>query len=141
MDTSMGITATTQTSSVKTTANNKLNEDDFMLLLLAQLKTQDPLEPMNNQELMGQMTQLNSLASLKSIDESMKSMSFDQQVNYGATLIGKDVTWKTDEGSESGEVTDIIVENNKVYVQIGEKQVSIKDVIGIAGSANINITA
>lgn len=45
--------------------------EQFMQLLLAQLRNQNPLEPMENSEFMGQMTQLNSLQELQKMNDSL----------------------------------------------------------------------
>ncbi len=45
--------------------------EQFMQLLLAQLRNQNPLEPMDNSEFMGQMTQLNSLQELQKMNDSL----------------------------------------------------------------------
>ncbi len=134
-DLSVGVTSTsaTQKSSSTTaqTSKNKLDEDDFMLLLLAQLKTQDPLEPMSNQEMMSQMTQLNSLTSLKSMQEAITKSAYYQQLSYGSSLINKEIGWKNEEEVERGVVTGVIVENNNVYVKVGNKQIAISDILDV----------
>ncbi len=39
------------------TANNAISQDEFVKLFLAQLKYQDPLEPLNNREFLAQLAQ------------------------------------------------------------------------------------
>jgi len=135
---SVGVTSTsaTQTSSTATsqTSKNKLDEDDFMLLLLAQLKTQDPLEPMSNQEMMSQMTQLNSLTALKGMQEAITKSAYYQQLSYGSSLINKEVGWNGEEGVERGVVSGVIVENNNVFVKIGDKQIAISDILDVTAA-------
>ncbi len=46
----------------------------FMAILLAQLRNQNPLEPMDDKELIGQMTQLNSLEELKKISRGIETL-------------------------------------------------------------------
>lgn len=77
-----GTTASTTASS----ANNVMNAfdtDTFMQLLLAELKNQDPLEPMNNSEMVSQMAQLNSLQQLTSISSNIETMK-----DYMEALLG-----------------------------------------------------
>jgi len=135
---SVGVTSTsaTQTSSTATsqTSKNKLDEDDFMLLLLAQLKTQDPLEPMSNQEMMSQMTQLNSLTALKGMQEAITKSAYYQQLSYGSSLINKEVGWNGEEGVERGVVSGVIVENNNVFVKVGDKQIAISDILDVTAA-------
>jgi len=71
------------TVSAATTKTGVFDTDTFMQLLLAELKNQDPLEPMNNSEMVGQMAQLNSLQQLTSISANIETMK-----DYMETLLG-----------------------------------------------------
>lgn len=80
---SSGVTnlaSTTAGTAASTT--NAFDTDTFMKLLLAELKNQDPLEPMKNSEMLGQMAQLNSLQQLTSISSNIETMK-----DYMETLI------------------------------------------------------
>jgi flagellar basal-body rod modification protein FlgD len=47
---------------------------EFMQILLAQLRHQNPMEPMDDKELIGQMTQLNSLQELQKISATLDGL-------------------------------------------------------------------
>jgi flagellar basal-body rod modification protein FlgD len=59
--------AATTNSPQSTSGLSGFDANAFMAILLAQLRNQNPLEPMDDKELIGQMTQLNSLEELKKI--------------------------------------------------------------------------
>ncbi|MDP3830447.1 MAG: flagellar hook capping FlgD N-terminal domain-containing protein, partial [Ignavibacteriaceae bacterium] len=75
-----------------------LGKDDFMKLMLTQLKHQDPLNPMEGSEFAAQLAQFSSLEQLSNLNE-LTAQSIDanyyltQSINntMTATLIGKDV--------------------------------------------------
>lgn len=75
-----------------------LGKDDFMKLMLAQLKNQDPLSPMEGSEFAAQLAQFSSLEQLSNLN-TLTAQSIDanyyltQSINntMTATLIGKDV--------------------------------------------------
>jgi flagellar basal-body rod modification protein FlgD len=78
---------------------NVLGKDDFLKLLLTQLTHQDPFEPLDNAEFIGQMTNFSSLEQLQSIDEGIESsLLLDQSLNnaLSTTLIGRDVVVQAD---------------------------------------------
>lgn len=56
-----------------TTANgsNQLTGNDFMTLLVAQLKNQDPTNPMDPTQFVSQLTQFNSLEQLIGIKQDL----------------------------------------------------------------------
>jgi flagellar basal-body rod modification protein FlgD len=74
--------------------------DQFMTILLAQLKNQDPMEPMKDSDMMTQMTQLNSLQELQSIKAQMDQLTSSNSASYAASLIGKNVKAVLDDGTK-----------------------------------------
>ena len=78
-----------------------MKREDFMLLLLTQLKHQDPLEPMDDQALMTQFTQLNSLEELQGINHKMTDLAQGVSLTEASSLIGKEVMVSTEQGEEA----------------------------------------
>ena len=63
------------TSSTTTTKESgDFTSDDFMELLLIQLQNQNPLDPMDEKEMIVQMSQLNTVSELQQLNETMLSM-------------------------------------------------------------------
>jgi flagellar basal-body rod modification protein FlgD len=62
--------ATTQTSS-----SQSLNKDDFLRLLMAQLRNQDPMNPVNNTEFVAQTAQFSSLEQLQNINTTLGGLA------------------------------------------------------------------
>jgi len=106
---------------------------DFMLLLLTQLQNQNPLEPMKNEEFMSQITQLNSLNELQSIDATMKNLSNSSVLSSAAGLIGRKVNLVS---GESEIVTGIVIDGEQVMLQIGTLQVPLSDVVSVSAQDN-----
>lgn len=83
---------TTGTNSMNGTSNTSstggtgtLNMDDFLQLLVAQLKNQDMYNTMDDSEYMAQMAQFSML-------QAITDMSELSMTSYGVSLIGKEVT-------------------------------------------------
>ena len=72
------MTSTTNVTTSSASAQANVDNDDFMTLLLAQLKNQDPLNPMDSSQMMGQIAQLNSLNALLAMQKSIDSMNQSQ---------------------------------------------------------------
>lgn len=82
----------------KATGKSVLGKDDFMKMLLSQLKNQDPLSPMEGTEFASQLAQFTSLEQLTNMNTSLNTSIeanylLAQSVNNTmmASLIGKEV--------------------------------------------------
>ncbi len=75
--------------------NPDLDKDAFLKLFLAQLKNQDPTNPMQNHELAAQLAQFSSLEKLSSIDTGITNLTKQQDPNKGfdaLAMIGRGVS-------------------------------------------------
>lgn len=66
---------------------------DYMKLLLVQLQNQNPLEPMNNNEMASQLAQFSQLQRLESLSSSFADVLATTNRSYANSLIGKDVSY------------------------------------------------
>ena len=72
----------------------ELGKDQFLKLLVTQLKYQDPLDPMKNDEFIAQTAQFSALEQMQQVNENIaKQSGLYQQVVNAATVqyIGKSV--------------------------------------------------
>ena len=66
---------------------------DYMKILIAQLQHQNPLEPMDNNEMASQLAQLSQLAQIETLNESFATVMANTQRSYANSLIDRDVTF------------------------------------------------
>ncbi|MCV2351870.1 flagellar hook assembly protein FlgD [Paucibacter sp. Y2R2-4] len=84
-------TATPQQS----TKNAADTQDRFLKLLVAQMKNQDPMNPMDNAQVTSQMAQIQTVSGVSTLDTSIKNLSsqFTQmQALQSVSLVGRPVT-------------------------------------------------
>jgi len=78
-------------------ANSKkteLNQDDFLTLMITQLRNQDPFKPMDPAQYVGQLAQFSSVSGLSEMNQQISSLTDSlrgNQVLDGAGLIGRTV--------------------------------------------------
>jgi len=92
-----GSSAQTSTSLYGDKSGEVMGKEDFLTLLVAQLKNQDPMNPDDPTEFTAQLAQFSSLEQLFNINESMDSLtSAQKQSDRFATmdLIGKTVSYE-----------------------------------------------
>src|SRR5262250_261550 len=93
------IQATNATSTASAAAalggsNAGETEDRFLKLLVAQLKNQDPLNPMDNAQVTSQMAQIQTVSGIDKLNSTVQGLNgqFAQlQALSGAALVGRDV--------------------------------------------------
>jgi flagellar basal-body rod modification protein FlgD len=79
--------ATAAAASSAIPANMQINESDFLQLITTQLQNQNPLQPTDPSQFLGQLEGLSEVSSLQSMQSAMSS----SQVTNGASLLGHSV--------------------------------------------------
>ena len=68
-------------------------QTDYMTLMIAQLQNQNPLEPLNNNEMASQLAQFSQLQQLESMNTNFSKVLTATERSYANSLIGKNVTF------------------------------------------------
>ena len=89
---------------------------DYMKLLITQLQNQNPLEPLDNNEMASQLAQFSQLQQLESMNESFAKVLATTELTYANSLIGKEVSFKSETQTGIEEIVSGTVE--KVYNDI-----------------------
>ena len=87
------------------TGSSSLGESDFLRLLVTQLKSQNPLSPMDDQAFVAQLAQFSSLEQLTNINSGITKLTTatnQQQMFSAVSFIGKDVKAAGDTVVKSG---------------------------------------
>lgn len=94
MSTVSGTSSTSSTDSSTTTHKTTLDQEDFMTILLAQLKYQDPNDPMDDKEMASQVVQYSNLEALNNINEGVQTLvesTSSTSLTSGVNYIGKSI--------------------------------------------------
>ena len=94
MTTIQSTTATTSSTSGTTLPKDMLNQDDFLELMIAQMKNQDPTKPLEGQEYLGQLAQFSTLNSIQELQKSFDTLAqslTNFQTTQATNLVGKQV--------------------------------------------------
>ncbi|WP_333650800.1 flagellar hook assembly protein FlgD [Lacrimispora sp.] len=78
-------------NSTTTASNSELSTEGFFRLLAAQLQNQDMSNPMDNSEMMTQMTQIAMMQAMSNFSTAMNDFAQVNTINYGTSMMGKEV--------------------------------------------------
>ncbi len=92
--------------------------DQFLQLLVTELQNQDPLDPMDNSQLLQQISLIREISATDQLSQTLGSMHRGQNLATASSLIGKQVTALTDAAKN---VTGVV---DRVSVEVGEGQSS-----------------
>ncbi len=81
--------------------SEELGQQEFLQLMLTQLKNQDPFKPMESGEFLGQLAQFGTVTGLGQLQQSFESLSgslVSDQALQAASLVGRQVLVEVGEG-------------------------------------------
>jgi flagellar basal-body rod modification protein FlgD len=100
---------------------------DYMKLLITQLQNQNPLEPMDNNEMASQLAQFSQLSQLETMSSSFQEVLTTTNRSYANSLLDKNVTFYT-ENEITGEVETKVGTVTSVFndIEEGESLLGVK---------------
>jgi len=114
-----------------------MGKNDFLMLLSAQLRHQDPLNPQSDGEFASQLAQFSSLEQMQNMNETLSSMASYQSYS----LVGKYViAVAVVDGQLSeipGVVDSIFTRDGTTYAQIGEYVVPISAITDVFDGSSL----
>lgn len=140
--------ATTETTSAATTtapqATNDLRDvdlDEFLQLLIHELQNQDPLDPMDNTEVLNQISQIREISATNNLSDTLSAVLLGQNMSTASSLIGKQISALSDAAEEVEGVVDRVtvdVDGQDDSVQtlrlhVGPHRISLSNVREVVG--------
>src|SRR6184192_1177502 len=92
-----------------------LDINQFLQLMVNELTHQDPLNPMDNTQLVQQLGELRSIAASDQLSSTLKTLGTGQSLTTASSLIGKTISALT---TDSQNVTGVV---DSVTVQVDAK--------------------
>jgi flagellar basal-body rod modification protein FlgD len=109
--------------------------DEFLNLLLTELKNQDPLDPLDNSEMAQQISQIREIAATDKLSATLSGVLTGQSLATASNLIGREVEALTAEGETvRGEVDKVTVDvdqdtDARLYrIHVGEQSFALENV-------------
>ncbi|QEG42738.1 flagellar hook assembly protein FlgD [Roseimaritima ulvae] len=127
-------TAESYSASSQNEGFSELNIDEFLQLLITEMQNQDPMDPMENSEMLQQIGQIREIGATDQLTSTLGNLAASQELVTASGLIGRQVEALADDSTEvSGVVDRITVQTNEddsrnVKVHVGEKTIDIRNI-------------
>ena len=124
----------------ETKKQTELDKDTFIQLLVTQMKYQDPLNPMDNSEMLAQLAQFTAL-------EQMMNVSNASQKQLASSMIGKYVEYYSTDSStgasgyQYGKVDYVNLSGDTAKLGIGDVEVALEDVYSVLDGSSIETSS
>ena len=124
----MEVQATTDTSALneRTTSTgdafSDLGMDEFIQLMITELQNQDPLNPMDNAQMLEQIGQIREISSNDKLSNTLESLMLSQGISMASGLIGQKVSALSDENKRiEGMVDRVLIDGSEAKLIVTEK--------------------
>ena len=111
------------------TGSDMLGKQEFLKILMTQLRNQDPLQPLDDREFISQMAQLSTLEATNILAGDIKGLVGAQQQTQAMLLVGRQVQYADGSGgSHVGQVAGVRLDTNPPSLVVGEHEVPLTSV-------------
>jgi flagellar basal-body rod modification protein FlgD len=121
----IGVPPTTTNSTV---AQRAIGQDEFLRILLTQLRFQDPLEPVDNREFIAQLAQFSSLEIGRQQSEKVETLLAMENANQALALVGRNVEIGGVGDTGVGEVTAVSFRDGEPRLTVRTASTTLVDV-------------
>jgi len=109
-----------------------LNLDTFIKLLVTELQSQDPMKPMENSEILQQVSQIRAIESNTRLTSTLEAVVLGQNMATASSLLGRTIGGLDDQSNPvQGKVDRVSVADGVARLHVGERTVSLKNVAEI----------
>ena len=106
-----------------------LEIDDFLDLMIAELQNQDPLNPLDNAQMLQQISQIREIGATDRLTETLESIAFGQKLSGASSLIGKEIVGRGADGERvEGVVDRLSFIDGEPTLHVGDARVALQDV-------------
>ncbi len=127
-------------NAAKSEKSDTLGKDQFLQILITQLRNQDPMQPLQDKEFIAQMAQFTSVEQLTNMNTALNLLR--QNIGSASSLIGKAVQWnEQDAAGQSytyqGIVEAILSKDGSLYAAVGGAEVPLDYISSIAAEGSL----
>jgi len=107
----------------------KLDLQAFLKMLIAELRHQDPLSPMNNAEILQQISSIKAIESNQRLSDTLEALMLQQNLATAYNMLNSEVSGLSDTGQQAtGKAHGVLIHDGVVMLRVGEMLVPLKNI-------------
>ena len=111
-------------------------QTNFLKLLVTQLQNQNPLDPVDNNQMTAQLAQLSQLSQIEQLNTKFSDVVASSQKSYANSLIGRQISFTVTDASGDtqlygGTVNGVITQGDDIKLQVGDYTIGLSDVMAV----------
>jgi flagellar basal-body rod modification protein FlgD len=110
---------------------NELGKDEFLKLLVAQLKNQDPLNPTNSDDFIGTSAQFTVVEKLDELTKQGATSALVTSLTTASSLLGREITAITDAGRITATVEKSEITSGEVVLVTDAGTVRLDQIVSV----------
>jgi len=120
----IGITEGTQVdpelygNTVAEAGGGAMGKDQFLQLLITEMQNQDPLDPVDNKEMVAQLAQFSALEQMQNLNTNFEKYQENTTAAISSLLVGKTGAAETGTSSVYGKITQVVQDGDTIKVKI-----------------------
>jgi flagellar basal-body rod modification protein FlgD len=113
-------------------AGGEMGKDQFLQLLVTEMKNQDPLNPVDNKEMVAQLAQFSALEQMQNVSKQVEGLRQENGLVSAVGITNKQISAKLSDGSYAfGLVNSVLWEDGGIKLQIGDQQYAASDIVSL----------
>ncbi len=110
----------------------QLDVEHFITLMITELQNQDPLNPLDNAQMLQQISQIREIGATDDLTKTLESVVIGQSISSASSLLGKEIRAITDTGSPVfGKVDKVTITDGVPRLHVGADEVGLNNVAEI----------
>ena len=110
-------------------------QDQFLTLFIEQMKQQDPLNPMSNEQTLSQLAQFTQVEQMTALNKTFGEVLQTTRLSDASAMLGRRVSFYDEENVTLVTMTPerVEIDDGEVLLVAGDRRVGLSDIVAVEG--------
>lgn len=110
-------------------------QDQFLTLFIEQMKQQDPLNPMSNEQTLSQLAQFTQVEQMTALNKTFGEVLQTTRLSDASAMLGRRVSFHDEENGTLVTMTPerVEIDDGEVLLVAGDRRVGLSDIVAVEG--------